>query len=103
MVTNSSKVVLEYVKRVLFGMLSINYTIVDRFPHIKHYHLPRKYIHITTVYFLGVPVFESECTSFTIGTFKENFCLEGNSDNKILELLAEEYKPIYKNEYLPKG
>lgn len=103
MVTNSSKVVLEYVKRIMFGILTINYCIIDRRPDLKDYHNLRKYIHVTTVYFFWLPVFESESMAITIGSFKDNFSLEDDSKDKTLEHIEDEYKQIYTKDFTLEG
>lgn len=103
MENKSYKNVLDYTERFLLGIISVNFCIIDRRPDLMQYHNLRKYIHVTTVYVFGFPVFETESVSMTIGTFRRNFNIECDLKDKTLEHLQNDYKEIYKNDSYLKG
>lgn len=95
MVENSPKTVAEYTKKILLGLVLIEFCVIDRRPDLKQFDNLRKFLHVTSVYVVGFKVFESEVISHLIGNASTGFCLEKDPINVMTQSLESEYKQIY--------
>lgn len=95
MVNQSSNVVAEYTKRILFGLILIEFCVIDRRPDMKQFDNLRKFLHVTSVYVFGFKVFESEVLSYLIGSANTGFCLEKDPVNVLHQCIEQPYKQMY--------
>lgn len=90
-----SRIVVEYTKRILFGLVMIEFVVIDRRPDFNQYHNLRKFLHVTSVYVFGFKVFETEVLSFLIGSASTGFCLEKDPIDVVPQSLEPEYVEMY--------
>ena len=90
-----TNVVVEYTKRILFGLVTIEFIVIDRRPDFKQYEYLRKFLNVTSVYVVGFKVFETEVLSNQIGSANIGFCLEKDPINVTQKYIEQPYKQAY--------